>query len=46
MQSKIDVLLDSVVKTVWFPCICEEYEGDGLTKVIELETASSDGVHD
>ena len=45
MQSEIDVLLDSVVKAVRFPCVCEEYEGDGLTKVIELETASSDGVH-
>jgi hypothetical protein len=46
MHPKIDILLDSVVKAIWFPCICEEHEGDGLTKVIELETAGSDGVHD
>jgi hypothetical protein len=46
MHSKVDVLFDSVVETVWFPCICEEYEGDGLTKVIELKTASSNSVDD
>jgi hypothetical protein len=45
MHSKVDVLFDFVVETVWFPSICEEYEGNGLTKIIELETASSDGVH-
>lgn len=46
MHSKADVLLYSVVETVWFPCIREEYERNGLTKVVELKTASSNGVHD
>ena len=46
MHSKVDVFLNSVVETVWFPCICEKYEGDGLTKVIELKSASSNGIHD
>ena len=46
MHSKVDVLLDSVVETVWFPRVCEEYEGDSLTKVVELETTSSNCVDD
>lgn len=46
MHSKVDVLLDSVIETIWFPRICEKYEGDRLTKIIKLKSASPNGVHD
>lgn len=46
VQAEIGVLLDAVVKAVGLPGVGEEDEGDGLAKVVELEAAGADGVHD
>jgi hypothetical protein len=46
VHSEIGVLFDFVVETGGFPCVGEEDEGYGLSKVVELEAAGAYGVHD
>lgn len=46
MHTKVRVFLDSVVEAVRLPGLGEEDERDSLSEIIELQTASTDGVHD
>jgi hypothetical protein len=46
VHPKIRVLAHVVVETVGPPGVGEEDEGDGLTEVVQLQTASANGVHD
>ena len=45
MHPKIGVLAHAIVEAVWPPGVSEEDEGDGLTKVVQLQAARSDRVH-
>lgn len=46
MHTHLPILLDTVVETVGLPCLGEEDERDGLTKVVELKSAGTHSVHD
>lgn len=45
MKSKISIFLDSVVEAVWSPSVCEEHDGNGLAKIIQLQTTRTNSVH-
>ena len=45
VHAKIGVLAHAVVEAVGPPCVGEKDEGDGLAKVVQLQAARSDRVH-
>ena len=45
VHPKIGVLAHAIVEAVWPPGVGEEDEGDGLAKVVQLQAACSDSVH-
>lgn len=45
MHPKISVLAHAIVEAVWPPGVGEKDEGDGLAKVVQLQAARSDRVH-
>lgn len=46
MHAEVRVLLHAIVEAVRFPGIREEDEGNRLPKVVQLQAARTDGVHD
>jgi hypothetical protein len=45
VHPKISVLAHTIVEAVGTPCVGEKDEGDGLAKVVQLQAARSDRVH-
>ena len=46
VHPEVRILTDAIVEAVWPPSVGEEDERDGLAKVVQLQTARADRVHD
>ena len=46
MHSQTRVLLNPIIKTIGFPGVREEHQGDRLAEIVQLETAGAHRVHD
>ena len=46
MHAEVGVLLDPVVEAIRLPIIREKHERHGLSEIVKLQAACTDGVHD
>ena len=46
MKPMLQVGFNLVDKAIWFPRFSPEWNGDGLSEVVELQSTASNGIHD
>ncbi len=46
MQTSLQVALNPLDKAVGLPCLSPEWNGDSLTKMVQLQSTAADGIED